>query len=195
MNAFGLTGNIGCGKSTVAKLLAKHPNVAVFDCDAIAKAIIISEHHRLEIAQILNITNIPDPKTIAKIIFQDPEKKRLLEEYVHPLVWQTVQEKVERSNSKICIVESAIIFETGSEDRFTAIITVTCSYGEQVRRLKEFRSMRDEEISLRIHQQLPSQEKMNRADFVIHTECSLEELQGRVTSLYYELKKKSGLCS
>lgn len=195
MNAFGLTGNIGCGKSSVAKLLATYPDVVVFDCDAIAKAIILSEHHRLKIAQILSVANIPDPKMIAKIIFQDTQKKSLLEEYVHPLVWQTVQERVERSNGKICIVESAIIFETGSEDKFTAIITVTCSYSEQVRRLKEFRSMRDEEISLRIHQQLPSQTKMDRADFVIHTECSQEELHNRVASLYHELKKKSGLCS
>lgn len=195
MNAYGLTGNIGCGKSTVAKLLATHPDVVVFDCDAIAKAIILSEYHRLEIAQILGVTNIPDPKTIAKIIFQEPQKKRLLEEYVHPLVWQTVQERVERSHNKICIVESAIIFETGSEHKFTAIITVTCSYDEQVRRLKEFRSMRDEEIGLRINQQLPSQTKMDRADFVIQTECSMEELHSRVTSLYHELKKKSGLCS
>lgn len=198
MNAFGLTGNIGCGKSTVAKLLSEHRDVSIFDCDRIAKEIMSGTGCRKEISDILGtdvfLGGKVDFKAIAKIIFEKPEKKRLLEELVHPLVWKTVCEKVDSTgDSKICIVESAIIYETASEDTFLATIVAVCNSLEQFRRLREDRHMTDADIQTRLGQQLSSSEKEKRAQFVIRTDCSLEQLKDRVSDLYHNLKQRKGV--
>lgn len=200
MKPFGLTGNIGCGKSIVASLLSKYPDVLILDCDQIAKEIISSEDHRKEISSILGMDVFPNGKTdfkaIAEIIFNEPEKKRLLEALLHPLVWSIVDQRVARvGETKICIVESAIIFETGTRSKFTAVIVATCSVDEQFRRLRENRKMKDVQIQARLDQQLPSEEKIQQAQFVIRTDCSLNQLKDRVSDLYHNLKQQKGVPS
>lgn len=197
MKPFGLTGNIGCGKSTVATLLSKYPDVLILDCDQIAKEIISSEAHQKEINHILGTDVFPkekaDFKAIAKIIFEEPEKKRLLETLIHPLVWSIVDQRAAAiGETKICIVESAIIFETDSENRFAAIIVATCNPHEQFRRMRDNRHMDDVQIGARLDQQLPSEEKVRRAQFVIHTDCDLDQLKDRVSDLYHNLKQQKG---
>jgi len=195
MKAFGLTGNIGCGKSTVATLLSKYPDVMIIDCDQIAKEIISSGFHKEEINSILG-ANIfasgnADFKVIANIIFGDPKKKKLLEELLHPFVWDVIEKKVRViGNQKICIVESAIIYETRSEDKFTVVIVATCNPEEQLRRIRENRTMNNVQIHARIAQQLPSRKKERRAHFVIHTDCSLDKLKDRARNLYHNLKQQ-----
>lgn len=200
MKPFGLTGNIGCGKSTVATLLSEYSDMLILSCDRIAKEIISGGTHKKEITSILE-TNVfqdgtTDFKAIAKIIFDQPEKKRLLEELTHPLVWTAVHEKVEQfGDNKICVVESAIIFETKSEDRFAAVIVATCNPHEQFRRLRENRRMEDAQIQARLGQQISSLEKEKQARFVIPTDCSLNQLKDRVSNLYHNLKQEKGVQS
>ena len=198
MKPFGLTGNIGCGKSTVAALLSMYPNMLILDCDRVAKEIVSSNEHRQQIDAILGTNFFPDKKVIfreiAKIIFEEPEKKRLLEALIHPLVWATVDERVTLADdSKMCVVESAIIFETKSENRFAEIIVATCNPHEQFRRLRDDRHMDNVQIQARLDQQLPSSIKEQRAQFVIHTDCSLDQLEDRVSDLYRNLKQQKGV--
>jgi len=200
MKPFGLTGNIGCGKSTIATLLSKYPDVLILDCDRIAKEIISGNGHRQQINTILGTNVFLDEKAdfqaIARIIFGEPGKKRLLETLIHPLVWTTVDERIASAgDSKICVVESAIIFETDSEGKFAAIIVATCNPHEQFRRLRDNRHMDDVQIQARLDQQLPSLVNEQRAQFVIHTECSLDQLEDRVSDLYHNLKQQKGVPS
>lgn len=198
MKTFGLTGNIGCGKSTVASLLSKYPDVLVFDCDRIAKEIISGGLYKKEINYILGIdafvSENPDFEKIAKIIFKNNKKKKLFEELIHPLVWATVEETIESAgNQKICIVESAIIYETKSEDKFVAVIVAACNPKEQFRRIQNDRKIDCADIQARLAQQIPSSEKEARAQFVIHTDCSKTTLKDRVSDLYQKLKQKKGV--
>jgi dephospho-CoA kinase len=134
-----------------------------------------------------------DLQAIAAIIFNDAAKKRAFEALIHPLVWLAVEEKVDTEGvGKICIVESAIIYETGSEHMFTGIIVAACDSEEQFRRLKQNRGMGETNIRARLTQQLSSPEKETRADFVIHTDCEMEELKGRVENLHTVLKQRKG---
>lgn len=202
---FGLTGNIGCGKSIVAALLSKYPDIVILNCDDIAKEIINSGKYNTKIRKIFGEsvfaikevgcvfgTKVPVFSLLAREIFSDLKKKQKFEELIHPLVWETVQEQAELpGNKKTCVVESAIIYETKSEDKFAAIIVVTCNPNEQLRRLRDNRKMRDVEIQARIAQQLPAVEKEKRAQFVINTDCSLEELSKRVARLHKKLKEIS----
>ncbi len=197
MKLFGLTGNIGCGKSTVATLLSKYPDVLILDCDRIAKEIISSNGHRQQINTILNENVFLDQKAdfqaIAKIIFEEPEKKRLLEALIHPLVWATIDERIASTgDNKICVVESAIIFETDSEGRFAAIMVAACNPHEQFRRLRDDRRMDNVQIQIRLNQQFPSLVKEQRAQFVVQTDCSFDQLKNRVSDLYHNLKQQKG---
>lgn len=192
MRPFGLTGNIGCGKSTVASLLAQFPDVVVFDCDGIAREVIADAQHRSVVESILGQNvfqgDLPDFKAISQIIFFDREKKQRLERFVHPIVWKAVEERRKRSKKGLHIVESAIIYEVGAENAFHAVITVTCSPAEQLRRLIQIRGMAEEDVLIRIRHQLPMEEKARRAQFVISTDCDMAELRNRTEHLYQELK-------
>lgn len=195
MKPFGLTGNMGCGKSTVAALLSKYPDILILDCDRIAKEIILSNKHRGKINTILGVNVFLDEKAnfqeIAKIIFRETEKKRLFEALIHPLVWEIVDRRVaSTAENMICVVESAIIFETQNEDRFTAVIVVTCDPHEQFRRLRESRRMNVAQIQARLDHQLPSSKKQQGAHFVINTDCRLDQLEDKVRYLYHNLKQQ-----
>lgn len=195
MNAFGLTGNIGCGKSTVASILMGYPNVLALNCDRIAKDIIMCRKYAARIEKILGIkvrnAGKTDFRAIARVIFSDAEKKRQFEKLTHPLVWKEVERIVNSAGAnKICIVESAIIFETASEGKFLGIITAVCSEQERFRRLRKIRKMTDEEIRRRAETQMSQEEKAKRSQFVIDTECTLTELASRVKKLHDELKEK-----
>jgi dephospho-CoA kinase len=194
MRAFGLTGNIGCGKSTVAELFAQYPDVKVFNCDQIAKDVISKEVYRDALSEIVGPEAFAQERVdfakIAQVIFQNRPVKTRFEEFVHPLVWQEVESSAEKSSqSTINIVESAIIFETRSESRFTSVILAVCNNEEQERRLRKNRGMSLEEIRSRQRDQLPSVVKENRAQFVIHTDCTLEELGRRVKILFDILRR------
>lgn len=191
---FGLTGNIGCGKSTVSAMLYTYPDISVIDCDSIAKEMIICGRYRQEICSILGtdvfVNGIPDLSAIARIIFDDQTKRIAFEKFIHPLVWSIIDERTVSDGRRIYIVESAIIYETESEDRFRKVIVVTCSRETQFRRLRENRNMTDGEITSRLAQQIASAKKESRASYVIDTDCSIDRLKCRTEDLYILLKKE-----
>lgn len=197
MRPFGLTGNMGCGKSTVASLLSKYPDVITLNCDHIAKEIISSGTHKERINAVLGrnvfLGEMADFQAVARIIFEQPQIKREFESLIHPLVWAAVEKRLASiGDDKICIVESAILFETNSAARFAAIIVASCSPREQLRRLQKNRHIGAEQIQTRLDHQLSSSEKERRAQFVIQTDCSIDRLTHRVQTLYCYLKSWTG---
>jgi dephospho-CoA kinase len=192
---YGLTGNIGCGKSTVAALLSKYPDTLVLDCDNIAKEMVSNSRYRGEVGAILGLNVFvrgeADFKAIAEIIFEDSTKRRQLEALIHPLVWSEVEKRSTLVPSgTIVIVESALIYETESAHRFSSIVVAACNPQEQLRRLRANREMCEGHILARQLQQLPSYEKERRAQFVIYTDCSVDQLNESVAYLYHQLKQE-----
>jgi len=192
MKTIGLTGSMGCGKSTVASLLSEMSGVAVLDCDQVAKAILSDKKNWEKITEALEENVFSEMgaafKRISEIIFVDLNKKRALERVLHPLVWQEVNDWVVRqTDSILCVVESAIIFETEMQEQFDAVVTVSCDSLEQLRRLRENRGMSSEQIEARLSHQFSIIEKEDRSQFVVRTDCDLEELSSRVEKLYQQL--------
>ncbi len=188
-NVYGLTGNMGCGKSTVAKYLQKYEDVCVLDCDEISKKILFEAKNKQKIKNILGNEvikdGVVDGREVSKIIFDKPVKKKLLENFIHPLVWQKVEEKIQNEKeNKIFIVESALIYELKKENDFEGIIVVTCNKKEQFERIKKRSNWSDEEIKKRLKNQLASEDKEKKASVVINTSCSLEELESKVEQMY-----------
>lgn len=191
---YGLTGGIGCGKSTIGEILEANGCV-VYYCDAIAKEIIGDPAHRRAICRIIEsdepfLKGRVDWKLLADAFFSDEETKRELENYVHPLVWGMIEYRMRFTpKDTLVFVESALIYEIGWTNKFEAILVATCSEEEQVRRLRNERGMSEKEINKRLYSQISLREKESRGDYVISTECSRERLEQRVNELCLSLKQ------
>ncbi|MBU1915986.1 dephospho-CoA kinase [Patescibacteria group bacterium] len=187
----GLTGGIGCGKSTVRELLGRVIDTRTFDCDEISKRILFSPDFVPVAERILGrsafIDGQPDTKRIAQIIFGDAERKTRFERLLHPLVRQAMKvakEQAEQDGIKLFVVESAIMFESRLSDLCDVTVCATCGAEEQLRRLTAIRQMTIEEIQARQAQQMPDSERQLQANILIGTDCSLEALRRRVGHLH-----------
>lgn len=190
---FGLTGNIGSGKSTVAKFLAEFPDVAVYDGDTMAKEIMSKMENGKRIKEILETEVFADGKLnfkrMGEIVFNDKAKLRELEQFVHPLVFQEFKDRARKALAMINIFEAAIIYESGRQWEFDAMIVVHCDPEVAVERAIERDRCKttDLEIRKRAALQIPSEEKMNMADFYIDSNCDVETLHDRSVWLYKQL--------
>lgn len=191
----GLTGNIGCGKSTVADFLRKNGAI-VLDMDSMAKEILFSLpkdfiNRTLE-ADVFTEDKL-DTKKVAQIIFSDTGKRRALEDIVHPKLWEKIDKVIESvDNETLVFVESAILYEKGSDKNCELTVAVTCSKDVQIKRLLDKRGMTLSDIEVRIATQIPNKEKEKMAQFVVSTDCDLFELEERVKTLFLQIKNKQG---
>lgn len=192
MKKIGLTGGIGCGKSTVAALLNRYHDVLTFDCDRAAKQIMAERRFRSTLLKIIGPEAIDtegnlNTKAIAKVIFGSDITRRQLEQAVHPrvrsLMWMTGR-KAEHDGIRLFVIESAILFETGLNRLCDYAVCVVCGQEEQRRRLRENRGWTDEQIEARLASQWPLADKMARADYIIGNDKSEEELARTVDRLY-----------
>lgn len=195
IRVYGLTGNMGCGKSTIAKMMSEYDFVAI-DSDAIAKKELFSTEAKPRLRKIFGKSvfdgNKIDTREMAIAFFDNPEKKKKWESWIFPRVWKRIQEVIngikQNNSAAMIVVESALIYEVGWEKRFVAVIVAKCPYEEQVRRLMRQRGISLLEIEERLVHQLPSEEKESRADYVIDTNCSLEYLDNKVRNVCVCLK-------
>ncbi len=187
---FALTGNMGCGKTTVANLLAKIPGVAVFNTDEMAKQVITDPEHRTHITTLLDLPRTVTINTadVAKIIFVNRDRGRRFEGFVYPRVSAMLKNALAaQPDDTICIVELALLYELNLANQYSAVIVASCCAEEQRRRLVAFRGKTWAEIETRLALQLSSKEKLRRADFVIDTNCAIDELRERVSRLHAKL--------
>ncbi|MBI1839051.1 MAG: dephospho-CoA kinase [Candidatus Colwellbacteria bacterium] len=189
---YGLTGNMGCGKSTVAKFFGEFQGVVIFSADDVAKELLREERYAEKLSDPLGANIFTggkvDFRKIAQAVFSDSETLRKLEHFIHPLTWRAIRDRMrEYDQVSFFLVESALIYEAAWEKYFDAIIVVTCSPEEQCRRIQNSRDLSEEEITKRLMRQLTVKEKVKRADFVIDTTCSIGEVRSKVKDLYYRL--------
>lgn len=194
MKLVGLTGNIGCGKSTVVSMLTEYPSIKVFSCDNAAREIIQRPELAERLLHVLGVEAFEEGKLVlplmVKVIFSDFRKKRQLESVVNPLVWEEISKESRVVPPEFFfVVESAMIYENSWQDRFNTMVSIHCTKEEQVRRLKTYRSMSEADIMLRLNDQIPSHFKAAWANFPLDTNCSLLELKNRVENLHQFLKK------
>lgn len=183
MAAIGITGSIASGKSTFSRMLADRLSAEIFDADREARVLLESDPDvRSKVVSLIgsnayNSQGQPDRAFIRKTIFSDPQAKSRLEEILHPRVRQRWTALVgERSSSAPdLIVDIPLLFETGAEKFFDAIVVVACSPDVQWERLAG-RGLSSEEAKKIIAAQLPVSEKIVRSCFVAWNDGSLEML-------------------
>ena len=184
MIRLGLTGSIGMGKSTVAKMFADE-GVPVFDADATV--------HRLQGAQGVLVDSIEAhfPGTtgpegvnrgaLAERVLGEPEALRRLEALIHPAVAREREAFLaDHANEPLVVLDIPLLFEAGGWDQVDRIVVVSAPAEVQRERVLSRPGMTPEKFERILARQLPDSEKRARADFVISTGGSLDETRRAV---------------
>jgi dephospho-CoA kinase len=182
-----LTGSIGMGKSTVAKMFAK-AGVPVFDADAAVRqlqgpgGVLVERIGELFPGCVRSGTL--DRECLAQIVLDDPAKLAALEAIVHPSVRGWRQAFID-SNPKAdaLIFEIPLLFETGGEKEFDKVIVVSAPADVQRARVLERQGMSAAKLDSILKRQMPDEEKRRRADFIIDTGIDLSTTETQVRDI------------
>jgi dephospho-CoA kinase len=195
----GLTGSLGTGKSTVSSVL-RRLGYQVVDADHIAHLVLSpGEKAYQEVIdafgpEILNPDQSIDRKKLAQIVFQNHEKLLALESIIHPQVQLRVQREkalFAAANEKIAFYDVPLLFEKNLQMNFDKTVVVYTNEGVQRARLRARNNWTNKEIDLRLQAQLPLNEKMKLADFLIENNGTITELEVEVKRVIGNLLLKS----
>lgn len=191
MIVVGITGSIGMGKTTVANML-REMSIPVHDSDASVHKLLgpdggaVPPVGRL-FPEALKIDDdrrgYIDRQILGRIIFEDRNDKKKLEEILHPLVRaesDRFKEEMMKRGHKVIALDIPLLFETGGEKRVDVTICVTTTEKQQRDRVLSRPGMTSEKFDRIVAGQLPDIEKRRRADYVIETTGDLEETAKKV---------------
>jgi dephospho-CoA kinase len=193
MLILGLTGSIGMGKSTTAKLFAE-AGVPVYDADATVHSLYEGEAAPAIEAAFPGTTTdgkVDRNKLSARVV-HDPAAMKQLEQIVHPMLGasrQKFMDDAERSGAPIVVVDVPLLFETGGEKRVDAVVVVTTTREIQRQRILARDNMTGEKLDAILARQLPDAEKRKRADFVVDTSRGLDPVRARIRDILAEAVK------
>lgn len=191
----GLTGGIGSGKSTVARLLAELGAV-IIDADELGHEVFHpgTEAWREIVAtfgqQVLSSNDEIDRAKLGKIVFNNPEALARLNQIMHPRIYEMAKGKIEeyqRRDVGVVVLEAPLLIEAKWRPLVDEVWVTTAPETEILERLKKQRGLTPKEIQARIRSQLPVEERLKRSDVVINNESGIDELKSRVTDLWTRL--------
>ncbi len=183
----GVTGGIGSGKSTVCSLFEKK-GVPVFFADIVAKEIIDSNSTVFqEIVdlfgnQVVDSSNKLNRKILAEIVFKDDKQLDKLNAIVHPKVFEAFEQwkKQLSNNGNYALVESALLFESGMFELVDYALAVLADEKERIRRVAIRDSVRDEQVTARMKQQISTEELLELSDFQIQNNGTVHDLTSKI---------------
>jgi dephospho-CoA kinase len=192
MKVIGLTGNIGCGKSTVAAML-RDEAVATVDADAIAREI---RHNDADArAAIQARFGTYDADELARVVFADADALRDLEAILHPRVRGAIRARLaelDQAGEQVVAVEVIKLLESPLADACDAIWVVRCDEADAIARLAATRGMDEATARQRLANQSPQDEKVAAADVVIDGSAPIEETRRQVELALATLRAKPG---
>ena len=194
----GITGSFGTGKSTAGNIL-KDLGILVIDTDKIVRDILKTNNKTTEtiikeFGSSIKNQNTDEPinkKALAKIIFNDKNKRTKLESIIHPEVNKTVKSLINSNDDKeIIAVLIPLLFECNLESNYNETWCITCKESVQLKRLEEKGIPKDESM-LRISAQLPLNVKASKADFVVDNSNDLKSTKEQVLKRLKELAQSN----
>jgi dephospho-CoA kinase len=193
MRVLGLTGSIGMGKSTTAKLFAE-AGVPVYDADATVHKVYESEAAPAIEAAFpgTTVNGKVDRARLSARVVNDPAALKQLEQIVHPMLGayhRKFLDEAERSGAPVAVVDVPLLFETGGEKRVDAVVVVTTSPENQRARILARGTMTSEALDSILARQLPDVEKRKRADFIVDTSHGLAPVRARIRDILAEAVK------
>jgi dephospho-CoA kinase len=131
-----------------------------------------------------------DRRRLGEIVFADPSRRAALEAIMHPAIWAACDAEIRAAAAAgraVCVVEAALILETGQRSRFQRIVVVTAPTDVQVERLAQARGLTEAEARQRLAAQWPSADKARLADFVVDNGGDLATTEAQVARVYAAL--------
>lgn len=194
----GLTGGVASGKTAVSQVL-KEEGAYIIDADQIARELVQphkpawNELIRTFGKEILQEDGFIHRKKLADKVFADPKKRKLLNQILHPRIKEEMDRRTKEIGQKdpeaIVVIDAPLIVELGDHREMDKLIVVASTQTQQIERLKERDRIGPEEALRILSSQMPVEEKVNLADFVIRNEGSLEETKKRAKEVFKELRK------
>lgn len=194
----GVTGGIASGKTAVSEIL-EELGAPLIDLDVIARQVVEPGTVALENIidyfgkQVLHEDESLDRKKLSNIIFQDMEKRKKLESFTHPPIFEEffkqVDEIAKKTPDAIIQVSIPLLIEENLQFMFDKIVVVYISREQQTERLALRDGLNKADAANMLKSQLPIDEKVGYADFVINNENSIEETRRQVEEMWQELKK------
>lgn len=198
MIVLGLTGSIGMGKSTAARML-RMMGVPVHESDKAAHAALMPGGAAFEEVAV-TFPDAWDKKrhvirrdVLGKIVFADEDKRRELEAIVHPAVWASQKQftlKHTKLGRRIVVLDIPLLYETNAQTRVDKVICVTAPYDMQRRRVLSRPGMDEEKFLNILATQMPDGEKRRRADYVVETGQGLGHTWRALRQVIKEVKEK-----
>ena len=196
MIVIGLTGSIGMGKTTTAKLFAAE-GIPVLDSDAVVHDLYSAEAVPMIEAAFpgTTISGTVDRLELGNILRENPANFRKLEAIVHPLVRERQEaflRKAREENQNFAVLDIPLLFETGGETRVDKVVVVSCAQEIQRQRVLSRPGMTEEKLELILARQMPDAEKCRRADFIIDSGNGVEAARDQVREILQRLSAGSG---
>ena len=188
----GVTGGIGSGKSAACTVFA-HLGVPVLYADDIAKEISSTDTTvRKKIITLVGESAFqPDGSLnrtfIASKMFADKSIQRQVESFIHPRVEKEIERRTQEfkhRGERMVIVEAALIFEAGLNKNFDAVIVLDADESERINRVRKRDAVSEETVRSRMTAQWDVKKKLEKADYVIYNNGTVEELESKVRFLY-----------
>ena len=191
-----LTGGIATGKSYVLTQFRKL-GVPCLDADALVHGIEAAGTEATNAIAarfgqgVLDADGAVDRKKLAPVVFQDPAARRDLEAIVHPAVYRAIMAGLRGfellGGYRLAVVDVPLLFETGHAGDFDRVVVTACAPALQIERLVKRERLSEAEARQRLAAQLPIDEKVARADFVIRTDGTFEETDRQAAQVYQKL--------
>lgn len=191
-----LTGGIATGKSHVREQLERL-GVPTIDADVLAREAVAPGTPGLDAvvrrfgAGVLNRDGALNRSKLGSIVFADPEARRELEAIVHPAVRKAMGDwfaSLDPGTHPYAIADIPLLYEVGRDRDFDAVIVAACSPETQIQRLIERNGLSEAEARQRIAAQLPIDEKVRRADYVIRTDGTFADTARQVREVFERLR-------
>jgi dephospho-CoA kinase len=196
----GLTGGIGCGKSTVTRILAEL-GATVMDADKIAHSTYAPGGPAYDgvVAAFGNEALAPDGTIdrtkLAPIVFKDPSKLTKLQDAVWPATKQRIRELIAEARAKgerkPIVVEAAILIEANWQSVFDEIWLITASKEQVIARVERDRGLKPEQTEARIRAQLPDEERRKHATLVIENNGTIAQLEEQLARVWTAALKRN----
>lgn len=187
MLVVGLTGNYGMGKTLVLEAFGELGAFTV-NADYVVSELLEEKPVLEKLWQILG-SKVFDKEgrlikaKVSDMIFRDGNLRRAVEDILHPLVFETMEETLKRAKADIAVVEAPLLFERGYEWRFQKTVTVYTDESTALQRL-ESAGINSEDALGRLKSQMPVKEKIRRADFTIDNNGTVENTKRQVRDIY-----------
>ena len=187
MLVLGLTGNIGCGKSSVSNIFIQN-GIDVVDADIEARRIFDDKDLLNKVFStfgdsIKNEDGSLNRKALGNIVFNDDEKLIELNNLTHPQIKKNILSQVSKykeQGKKIVVIDAALLIEDDYLPYIDKLVLITCREDIQIERIKNRDNCTEKEAVSRINSQMSQSEKSKFADYIIDNSNSFEELQKRV---------------